>query len=418
MPFLNDGRLSSHRRARKIETWESGHGRNDVAIAKTLPSQSNAKPKLGAWQAYPFSRNVGSMNTILGRAILVLLLFAPYGCGSGHGEPGTNAAGAGAGSTITAGTGGRSADITGAAGNGCSAVSESVSTKNGYGTVQGTLEVPPGCAPMPAVLIISGSGPQDRDGNSPDGSLNTDMYRLLAQGLGAAAVATLRFDDPGVGGSINSVPAREDQYTYQLDIDSAAAWIPVLREHPRVGKVWVAGHSQGALTATLLAQKGLVDGIISLEGAGRPAGVILREQLASSLTAEQLTALDVALTKLESGSLAGTLAAPLDVLLRPSVQPYLISWMQYDPSVEIGKVTGATLIVQGTTDVQIPVSDANLLHQGKPDATLTVIENMCHVLKLAVTSDAATQASSQYVDPTLPLHSTLAPAIVDYISNH
>jgi hypothetical protein len=67
-----------------------------------------------------------------------------------------------------------------------------------FGTLEGTLEVPSGCEGMPVVLILSGSGPEDRDGNPPRGSYQTDMYKLLALGLRDAGFAALRFDDPGV----------------------------------------------------------------------------------------------------------------------------------------------------------------------------------------------------------------------------
>lgn len=294
------------------------------------------------------------------------------------------------------------------------ASSETVHVKDDYGTLEGTLDVPDGCAGMPVVVILSGSGPQDRNGDTPGEADKTDMYELLGRGLVEKGYATLRFDDPGVAKSKTALPLDESKIVYEMEVDAAAKWTPLLRADARFGKIVAAGHSQGSLTAILLAQRGDADAVISLAGAGRPVDVVLREQLAPKLTADQLAKLDAALAKMKAGELAGPQDPPLDVLLRPSVQPYMISWMKYDPKVEIAKVNVPTLLVQGETDVQVSVADANLLAEGKPDAKLELIDDMCHVLKEAPKKDATTQAA-QYSDPSLPIHPALVPDLDDFL---
>src|SRR4051812_7824676 len=81
----------------------------------------------------------------------------------------------------------------------CDAASrEDVSVDNMFGALHGTLTLPERCAPVPVYLIIAGSGATDRDGNS-GASLQTDMYRLLAEGLAERGIASLRYDKAGVG---------------------------------------------------------------------------------------------------------------------------------------------------------------------------------------------------------------------------
>ena len=66
------------------------------------------------------------------------------------------------------------------------------------GTLSGTLELPTGSGPFPVALIVAGSGPVDRDGNSPKSGLQTDCYKLLAEALAGRGIASLRYDKRGV----------------------------------------------------------------------------------------------------------------------------------------------------------------------------------------------------------------------------
>ena len=102
----------------------------------------------------------------------------------------------------------------------------------------------------------------------------------------------------------------------------------------------------------------------------------------------------------------------MNILFRPSVQPYLISWLRYDPAKEIAKLRIPVLIVQGKTDLQASVEDANALSKGSSAAKLVWIEGMNHVLK-TVPDDQKSQISS-YSDPKLPVAPDLIEAIVSF----
>jgi pimeloyl-ACP methyl ester carboxylesterase len=292
---------------------------------------------------------------------------------------------------------------------------EVVRVQNDFGTVEGTLEVPEANGPVPLVIIVSGSGSQDRDGNPPASSgLHPNIYRLLAEGLRGAGIASLRYDDPGYAQSAAAIPPTLEQLTYEMEVDVVVRWIDSARADARFGPIAVAGHSQGSLSAILAAERRDV-GVISLAGAGRPIGKLLREQLAPpKLTEESFAKLEEALVKLEHGELAGPLPSPLNQILPVKLQPYWVTWMKYDPQLEIHELSRGALILQGRTDLQVTETDAELLAAGNQSSDLRVYDDMCHMLRTAPSKDPATQ-SQQYASPDLPLYPALVPAIAEFV---
>jgi hypothetical protein len=275
-----------------------------------------------------------------------------------------------------------------------------ISLQTATGTLYGTLTFPPR-TPAPVVLIVAGSGPTDRDGNSSLG-VRSDTYKLLAQALGALGIATVRYDKRGVGGSATAMKSESD-LRFDTYVQDAAAWIALLHGDARFSSVTVAGHSEGSLLGMLALQNASANGFASLEGAGRPAPAVLREQLAAQLPAKLYAQADAAITQLQQGHLVTDAPPELAALLRPSVQPYLISWFKYDPAAEIAKLRVPIAIVQGTADVQVGMVDARALARGAPHAKFVVVDGMNHVLKYA--PDTSTQAAilHGYDDPSLPI---------------
>jgi fermentation-respiration switch protein FrsA (DUF1100 family) len=104
----------------------------------------------------------------------------------------------------------------------------------------------------------------------------------------------------------------------------------------------------------------------------------------------------------------------LNILVRPSIQPYLISWLRYNPAKEIGELRIPVLIVHGTTDIQVPLADAKGLVEGNPRATLLSIDGMNHVLK-TVANEKEKQVAS-YSDPALPVAPELVSAISKFVN--
>ena len=284
--------------------------------------------------------------------------------------------------------------------------------KNGQGTLYGTYCWQPKKELKAVALIISGSGPTDRNGNS--GLTQNNALRLLAHELAKQGIASLRYDKQGVGKSASAAKNEED-LRFSDFVDDAVLWMKLINKKHAKHKKIIIGHSEGALIAKLVAEKVTVDAVISLAGAGRPIGTVLKEQLETALKDDErlLTYANHAIDSLSDGYFVQNIEPMLISLFRPSVQPFLISWMQYDP-LEILKSSGVpTLIIQGSTDLQTTISDAERLSQA-PNSTKVVIENMNHVLKEIDDDSNANQMS--YMNPTLHLHPLLIPSIIKFIT--
>jgi pimeloyl-ACP methyl ester carboxylesterase len=266
--------------------------------------------------------------------------------------------------------------------------------------------------PVPVVLLISGSGPTDRNGNSRMLPGPNNSLKMLAEGLAMNGIATLRYDKRGVGESANAIGAEAD-LRFDTYIDDAAAFCEQLRADKRFSSVVVAGHSEGSLLGMVAAKRCNASGFISIAGAGRPAADILRTQLAGKLPPALATQSDAILKALEAGKTTDNPPAELFALYRPSVQPYLISWFRYDPAKSIAALSAPVLIVQGTTDIQVSVDDAKRLAAASPKAKLLIVEGMNHVLK-SVSPDKEKQAAS-YSDPSLMLAPDLLVNIVAFV---
>lgn len=270
------------------------------------------------------------------------------------------------------------------------------------GTLYGTLVLPAGAGPHPVVLIVAGSGPTDRDGNSPMLPGRNDTYKLLAAALAQKGVASLRYDKRGIAASAAAMVAEQD-LRFDMYVNDAAAWLRQLGSDKRFSKLTIAGHSEGSLIGMLAAQHVPVAGYVSLEGAGRPAPAVLREQLQKNLPPPLYTQADSIITQLQQGHTVESTPPELASLFRASVQPYLISWFKYDPAAEIAKVTAPATIVQGTADVQVSMTDAQALQKGDPHARLVVVQGMNHVLKYAPDMSSQAAILKGYEDPALPV---------------
>lgn len=278
--------------------------------------------------------------------------------------------------------------------------------------LHGTLLTPPDTSAV--AVILPGSGPTDRDGNSPMG-VAAGTYRLLAEGLADQGVTTLRIDKRGIAASAAAGPAEAD---LRFDAYSADARAWAAEAAARAGKpcAWLIGHSEGALVALKAVAGGddpessKICGLILLSGAGRPAGAVLREQLEAGLPESMKTQAFAVLTELEAGRTVADTPPALAALFRPSVQPYLISWLPLDPAALLAAYRGPVFIGQGTTDLQIGVADAQALAAADPRATLELWPGVNHVLKTAPADRAANLAT--YANPALPL----APGVVEDVA--
>ncbi len=259
-------------------------------------------------------------------------------------------------------------------------VAQPVQLDTGTGVLHGTLLLPDQASTGPAVLILSGSGPTDRDGNTTIFPGKNNSLRQLAEGLAQQGIASLRFDKRGVGASM-AAGLSEVDLRFEHYIEDATAWARWLQADPRFSSVTIAGHSEGSQIGANAAWLAGADGFVSLAGPGRPVFSILKEQLAKQLPVRNRVKADQLMASLARGETVAEPPPELMILFRPSVQPYLISWQKFDPQLAIGRFDGPVAVVQGTTDIQVSLQDAQLLAAAQPRARLVLLEGMNHLFK-------------------------------------
>jgi uncharacterized protein len=286
---------------------------------------------------------------------------------------------------------------------------------NGLET-SGTLTTPPGPGKHPAVLFIAGSGPTDRNGDTPliAGSIST--LKFLAESIAPDAV-TLRFDKLGVGKSqlpANPAAISLDDFTNQAE--AALKW---LATQPTVdaAHITVAGHSEGGLIALKLgaAKNSRLHSLALFSPPGARYLAVIRSQLANQVTAETLTQFDLLATELRSnGTIKSSPTDPvLATIFTPNSTGFLANAETYDPvslASSLPKKEGV-LLSCGERDLQVPCASLTDLRAAVKNRigelfTDTTLVGTNHVLRVSGTQPGGPQT---YVDPALP-HSAEAAA--------
>ena len=285
---------------------------------------------------------------------------------------------------------------------------ETIVLETSTGNIEGTLLLP-SKENIPLVLIIAGSGPTDRDGNS--GSLKNNSLKMLAQGLYDNNIASFRFDKRGIAKSAKAMIAEED-LRLEHYIRDVQQWYLLLKNDSRFSSIIILGHSEGSLIGMIASQDVIPDKFISLAGPGVSMQATLKRQLADQPPYILSMSLPI-IEQLEKGKTVDSVPPLINSLFRPSVQPYLISSFKYDPAVEISKVKCPVLIIQGTTDIQIQVEDAKKLAGSNSNSELVIIEGMNHILKEADANRFLNLRT--YGDPNLELKQGLIKSITSFI---
>jgi dipeptidyl aminopeptidase/acylaminoacyl peptidase len=250
-----------------------------------------------------------------------------------------------------------------------------VLVRSGDDVLAGTLTRPPGPGPFPAVVLISGSGAQDRDA-AVDGYR---PFRVLADALTAAGFAVLRTDDRGVGGSAGSY----DGSSYDDLASDVLAEVAYLANRPDVdpARIGLLGHSEGGYLAPLAVSR----------SQDMVAFVVL-------LAAPAVSGAELVAERDGPDSSAGG---------RQDAGPRLRSFLDYDPGPALGSLPVPVLAVYGDQDVQVPPEQSvpvlTALLAGNPDATVDVLPGLDHSLRPADGYDGAYDAA-------------IAPAALDLVT--
>ena len=267
------------------------------------------------------------------------------------------------------------------------------------GTMKAEVEMLEGGGPFPAMLILAGSGPTDRNGNSMMIPGKNDSLKMIAEELAANGIASIRYDKRDIGMN-QALGSSEADLRFDNYINDAAAWVEHLKSDDAFTQIGIIGHSEGSLIGMVVAERASADSFISIAGVGRPIDEVLMEQLAAQLPEDLLEEARQLIGKLKDGEQVATVSPQLHSVFRPSVQPYMISWLAYDPQEEVAALEIPVLIIAGTADSQVPVSDAESLHAAHPESELLIIDDMNHVLK-TVSDESENEAA--YRDRDLPL---------------
>ena len=286
---------------------------------------------------------------------------------------------------------------------------EEITLETKTGDIKGSLLIPSVLEKTAVVLIIAGSGPTDRNGNNP--MMTNNSLKMLAKELQKNGIASVRYDKRGIGESKNS-GLQEIDLRFEDYVQDVEGWIKLLKEDERFSNIIVLGHSEGSVIGMIASHKQEAKKFISVAGVGIPAGDILRKQLKGQPQFILDGSLKI-IEKLENGETVEKVSQMLYSLFRPSVQPYMISWFKYNPQIEIAKLNKPILIIQGTTDIQVSVSDADKLASANKKSQKQIIEGMNHILKEA---ELDRQKNIQtYSMPDLPLKKELIKFIVKFI---
>ncbi len=240
--------------------------------------------------------------------------------------------------------------------------------------------------------------------------LKSDAFKLLAHQLADNNIATVRYDKRGVGESMAAMKSESD-LRFDTYINDATDWITMLKSNKRFTKVIIIGHSEGSLIGMIAAKQANADVYISIAGTGERIDKTLKRQLSSFPDNEKDTAYKI-IDSLVAGKTVSHIDPTLYSLFRPSVQPYVISWIKHDPAVEISNLNIPILIIQGTNDIQITTDDAKKLSEGNKNAKLVLLKDMNHIFRI-VTGDKQANVAT-YNMPNLPIDPKLVSTISDF----
>lgn len=257
-------------------------------------------------------------------------------------------------------------------------------------------------------IIMSGSGPTDRDGNNI--SSKSDYLKMLAEGLYENGVSSYRFDKRGVGKSVGDLK-NGNEIKFSDYINDAVSIINHFKKSKTFKEVVVIGHSEGALIG-MIASQSIADKYISIAGAGEDYLTLIERQLSIQPPFVKSMSEPI-IEKLKNKKMVDSVPPLLNSLFRADVQSYLIDASSYDPSVEISKLNMPILIIQGDTDIQIEVNDALILHKAAKNSRLEIIDGMNHVFRQA--SDNRLLNLQTYGNPDLPIDNSMVSLISEFI---
>ena len=283
-----------------------------------------------------------------------------------------------------------------------------VEVKGGY--LYGNLLEPRDNSKNTIVIITAGSGPTDRDGNSLILKGRNDSLKSLAYGLKDKGIASFRYDQRPSGKSYKSLTNKNVKFDFL--VEDLVECIKYIKANKDYDKIYLIGHSQGALISVLAAQKEEVDGVVTIAGAVRPIDMILLDQVKRQ-DKELANILEEELSKIRAGMESTSGNKEIKQLLNGENGEFLRRWMEYDPVVEIKKLDIPVYFIYGTSDLQVSPIELDYLDDIIKGSNYKILENMNHVLKVSPEDDK--ENLKRYSFPGYPLHPELISSIEEFI---
>ncbi|MEM8653050.1 MAG: alpha/beta fold hydrolase [Pseudomonadota bacterium] len=287
------------------------------------------------------------------------------------------------------------------------------------GPLKGSFQEPSSEKDAPVIIIIPGSGPTDRDGNSPMG-VTAAPYKHLAGDLAKNNIASVRIDKRGLFGSGAAIPD-PNKVSVQDYADDIGNWISTIHEKTGRECIWLLGHSEGGIIALQSAlTKSNICGLILAATPAEPFGDVLRKQLKDNPANEPILedAFSI-IEKLEAGETVDVSGfhPALQQLFASNVQGYISNLMNFDPARMLSELNLPVLVIQGGKDIQVSVANAELFAAAKPTTEITIIPNANHVLKDVLTDDIQDNLAT-YQQPEKPLSEGVVETIAAFLSRH
>ncbi len=324
-------------------------------------------------------------------------------------------------------------------------VSEDVSYMNTEAgvTLAGTLTRPDGTGPFPAAILITGSGPQNRN----EEIFQHKPFWVIADALTRRGIAVLRVDDRGVGGSsAGPHPERDTSFDFAGDVEAGVAF---LKARPEIASdsIGLIGHSEGGMIAPIVAARnGDVAFIVLMAGTGVRGDALLLSQTEAIMRADgeddvaceaasKTNALlfkvlldedlsseeaDAAMRSIITADPAFAAAsedeqvAGMESALQQLNNPWMRAFIRHDPSIPLRRVTCPVLAINGTLDLQVPCEanlesiQAALAQGGNTDVTIVPIPGLNHLFQHSETGRV-----SEYGD----IEETISVEVLDLLAD-
>jgi alpha-beta hydrolase superfamily lysophospholipase len=321
--------------------------------------------------------------------------------------------------------------------------SSEVSWQLGSTTVYGTLVKPPGPGPFTAVVMVAGSGPTDRDWNSPLLPGSNGSARLLAEALARAGMASLRYDKRASGPHAReNMQALIGKVSMQSHVDELTRAVRTIASqvYARSGRIFALANSEGTLHALnyqLRSPAIPFAGLVLIGPPGRAVGTVARSQLAAQASGipngeARLSLYDAAIARFLAGepiapdpSLPEGVQMLLKSLETPANLPFARELWTANAAPLLRQVNVPVLVIIGKKDIQVDwQTDGEPLQRaaaGHEEVTFLFPENANHVLKqeLRPREDVLpTEMAESYNGPDTRLDSQALASILEWLAAH